>query len=373
LCEFNVLRTADGASFRVYLRHLCPKGIMALLAYVGAGLTLAVHERPRLKSRAEVLGLVKDRIRLLHYAYSTEDVYCHWIGRYYDFCLTQSQELPPERKAEAFLTLLAARLHVAAKTQNQAFASVLFLYKEVLKKPLGEIHALRAKRPIHERTSPSREQVRLLRGAVEDTSVTPARLLVDLLYGCGMRVSEPVELRIKDVLWAEGPSGHLMIRGAKGGKDRRVPIPRSCVEPLKAQIERSRDAWKRDRADSPGVGVTLPGGLHVKYPTAPFAWQWFWVFPAERHCEDPRLQIRVHYHLLSECIQRAVLAAARKVELEGLISSHSLRHAYATHSRETVDALSKLLGHSSIVTTAGYRHAVVDRASNPLDDMLGAG
>jgi integrase len=284
--------------------------------------------------------------------------------------VTQPKELPSERKTEAFLTGLAARQHVAAKTQNQAFASVLFLYKEVLGKPLGEIHALRAKRPVHERVAPSRDQVRLLREAVEDTAVTPARLLVDLLYGCGMRVSEPVELRIKDVLWAEGTFGHLLIRGAKGGKDRRVPIPKSCAEPLKAQMERARGVWTKDRRETPGVGVTLPGRLHVKYPSAPFAWQWFWVFPADRHCSDPRLQVPVRYHLLSECIQRAVLAAARKVGLDGLVSSHSLRHAYATHSRENIDALSKLLGHSSIVTTAGYRHSAVDKASNPLDDLL---
>jgi integrase len=324
-----------------------------------------------MKSRAEVLELVRDRIRLLHYAYSTEDVYCYWIGRYYDFCLTQPKALPSERKTEAFLTDLAVRHHVASKTQNQAFASVLFLYKEVMETPLGEIHALRAKKPFRERISPSREQVRLLRGAMEDTSVTPARLLVDLLYGCGMRVSEPVELRIKDVLWEEGATGHLVIRGAKGGKDRRVPIPRCCVAPLKAQMAKAREVWASDRKDSPGVGVTLTGRLHIKYPKAPFAWQWFWVFPAERHCHDPRLKTKVRYHLLSECIQRAVQAAARKVELDGLITPHVLRHAYATHSRETIDALSKLLGHSSIETTAGYRHPVVDAASNPLDDLVG--
>jgi integrase len=323
-----------------------------------------------LKSRIEVLNQVKGRLRLLHYALSTEDIYCHWIGRYYEFCLELPRELEPERKVEAFLTDLAVRLNVAARTQNQAFAAVLFLYKEVLEKPLGEIHALRAKRPFHERVSPSRDQVRQLRGAMEDTELTPTCLLVDLLYGCGMRVSEPVELRIKDVLWDEGATGHLVIRGAKGGKDRRVPIPSVCVAPLKAQIIKAKGIWDRDRRDSPGVGVTLPGRLHIKYPSAPFLWQWFWVFPAANHCNDPRLNVQVRYHVLSECIQRAVQVATRKIGLDGFITPHVLRHAYATHSRETIDALSKLLGHSSIETTAGYRHPVVDKASNPLDDLL---
>ncbi len=325
---------------------------------------------PLVKSRSEILDLVRKRIRLLHYAYSTEDAYCHWSGRYHDFCLKQPAGVAAEKMTEAFLTDLAARLGVSARTQSQAFAAVLFLYKEVLDEPLGDVRALRAKRPFHERVSPSRDQVRQLRVAVEDTPGTPARLLVDLLYGCGLRVSEPVELRIKDVLWDEGPTGQLVIRGAKGGKDRRVPIPAACVAPLRLQVEKARTVWEQDRMNSPGVGVTLPGRLSEKYPDAPFMWQWFWLFPAENHCDDPRRGIRVRYHVLPESIQRAVLRAARKVGLGGIVTPHVLRHAYATHSREGIDSLRKLLGHSSIETTAGYLHPVVDRASNPLDDLV---
>jgi integrase len=323
-----------------------------------------------MKSRAEVLAMVKNTTRLRHYALSTEKIYCHWIGRYYDFCLRKPLALPRERKTEAFLTDLAVRLGVAARTQDQAFAAVMFLYDRVLESPLGEVDAFRAKKPVHERVSPSREQVRTLRGAVVDTPGTPARLMVDLLYGCGMRVSEPVELRIKDVLWEEGATGHLVVRGAKGGKDRRVPIPLACAAPLRNQVERARGIWNLDRQNSPDVGVTLHSRLAVKYPNAPFAWQWFWVFPAENHCKDPRTGKRVRYHILSECIQRAVLKAARKVGLEGVVTPHVLRHAYATHSRESLDALRQLLGHNSIETTAGYLHPVIDKASNPLDDLL---
>ena len=323
-----------------------------------------------MKSRGEVLDLVRRKIRLLHYAISTEDTYCHWIGRYYDFCMTQSVDVSAERKTEAFLTNLAARQGVAARTQSQAFAAVLFLYKEVLKNPLGDVRALRAKRPIHERISPSRDQIRRLREVLEDTPATPARLLVDLLYGCGLRVSEPVELRTRDVLWEEGAKGQLIIRGAKGGKDRRVPIPVSCVSQLRLQMERARAVWTMDQLNEPEVGVTLPGLLAKKYPKAPFTLQWFWIFPAEKHCDDPRTGIRVRYHLLSECIQRAVQRAARKVGLEGTVTPHVLRHAYATHSRESLDALRRLLGHSSIETTAGYLHPEIDKASNPLDDLL---
>jgi integrase len=323
-----------------------------------------------MKTRSDVISLVRSKIRMMHLAFSTEDIYCGWIARYYDFCRGIPNGLAPEKKAEAFLTDLAVRRRLAARTQNQAFSALLYLYKDVLGKPLANVDALRAKRPHFERTSPSRDQVRRFRDAVVDTETTPAKLLVDLLYGCGLRVSEPLEFRIKDVLWSEGPNGQLLLRGAKGGKDRRVPIPRSCVGPLKMQMERARALWDWDRAHAPNVGVTLPFALERKYPKAPFLWQWFWVFPAQRRCVDPRSGVEVRFHILVDCIERSVRRAAAKVELEGLITPHVLRHAYATHSRESIDSLRQLLGHSSLETTATYLHPVVDRAGNPLDDLL---
>lgn len=320
-----------------------------------------------MKSRADVLKLVQAKVRLLHFAHSTEQAYCHWTGRYYDFCLSLPEAWPAERKAEAFLTDLAVRQGVAARTQNQALAALLFLYGQVLRRPLGNIDALRAKKPIHERTSPSREQVRALRAALDDRPHVPARLLVDLLYGCGLRVSEPLELRVKDMLWSER---QLLIRAGKGAKDRRVPLPASCVEPLREQIAMARGIWETDRKRSPTVGVSLPFQLARKYPAAPFSWNWFWVFPAAGHCSHPRTGAIVRYHLLHDQLQRAVREAARKVGLEGLVTPHVLRHAYATHSRESIDALRQLMGHASIETTAGYLHPLVAKATNPLDDLL---
>lgn len=326
-----------------------------------------------MKTRNEVVALVRSRIRTMHFALSTEDAYCGWVARYYDFCKDIAQGLPAERKVEAFLVDLALKRRVAARTQNQAFAALLYLYKDVLDRPLKNVEALRAKRPQHERTSPSREQIRLFRAQVEDTPATPARLIVDLLYGCGLRVSEPLELRVKDILWAEGPHGQLLLRGAKGGKDRRVPIPRSCAAPLRLQLDRARVVWEWDQANARNVGVTIPFSLANKYPRAPFQWQWFWVFPANGHCDDPHTGARVRYHILVDCIQRSVKRAAAKAGLDGLITPHVLRHAYATHSREPIDALRQLLGHSWLETTAAYLHPDIDRAGNPLDDLLGQG
>jgi integrase len=320
-----------------------------------------------MKSRSDVLQLVQAKIRLRHFAYITEEAYCHWTGRYYDFCLCLPKAWTPERKTEAFLTDLALKQGVASRTQNQALSALLFLYAEVLGKPLGDIHALRAKQPMHERTAPSREQVRALRQAIVDRPSIPARLIVDLLYGCGLRVSEPLELRIKDVLWSEN---QLVIPAAKGAKDRRVAIPACCTARLQAQCEVARRVWESDRQLFPTVGVNLPNQLGKKYPSAARSWQWFWVFPAARHCAHPRTGVTVRFHLLHDLIQRAVREAAIKVGLEGLVTPHVLRHAYATHSREPLDALRLLMGHVSIETTAGYKHPVVAKATNPLDDLL---
>lgn len=323
-----------------------------------------------MKTRNEIISMTRNKIRLFHYAYSTEQSYCGWIARYYDYCLRLPKQFSSEKKAEAFLSDLALKQRVAARTQNQALSALLFLYTEVLKQPLGDIDGLRARQPIRMRIAPSREQVRAIREAVEDRANTPSRLLVDLLYGCGLRVSEPLQLRVKDILWDEF---QLVVRAGKGGKDRRVPIPTVCIEPLRAQLAAAQKLWESDRAKAPTVGVTLPFQLAAKYPTAAFSWQWFWVFPAGGHCKDPRSGKTVRYHLLEDQIQRAVRDAAIKVGLDGLVTPHVLRHAYATHSREPIEAIRELMGHNSIETTAGYRHPVVEKATNPLDDLLANG
>lgn len=320
-----------------------------------------------MKTKSEVVEMVRSKIRLRHFAYSTEQSYCGWVARYYDFALTLPRELTPEAKAERFLSHLAQRLNVAAKTQNQALAACLFLYEHVLGKPLGKIDALRAKQPKQMRQAPSRDQVRVFRAAVRDTPNTPARLLVDMLYGCGLRVSEPIDLRIKDVLLGEN---QLAIRDAKGAKDRRVPIPLSIRDSLQVQILRARQVWEWDRRNAPKVGVSLPHALAKKYPSAPTAWQWFWVFPASGHCRHPRTDETVRYHLLPDALQRAVKQAAQIVGLDGLITPHVLRHGYATHmiaSGVDIRTVGELMGHTSIETTAGYVHPNVARAINPLD------
>jgi integron integrase len=314
----------------------------------------------------ETIELLRQKMRVQHLAWRSEESYVGWVCRYAEFVKTLSRDLTHEQKFEAFLTHLAIKQNVAASTQNQAFNAIVYLYKHVLNQPLGEVHALRAKRPTRERTAPSKDEMRRLLAALVDTPNNPAKLLGQLLYGCGLRVQEPLELRIKDVLLSES---QLIIRAAKGDKDRRVPIPCCLIEPLRKQIERARLSWQWDRAHRPGVGVTLFGAIDKKYPKAKYAWPWFWLFPAPGHCAHPRTGVIVHWRLHEASLQRAVKEAGQRAQLDTVVTPHNLRHAYATHSREDVQVIQKILGHANIETTMGYRHREINEAASPLDEL----
>lgn len=316
-------------------------------------------------TREQVLAVVSNTIRVQHLSLRTEEAYCYWIGRFYDFAARLSPTLSSEEKMRQFITYLAVRENVAASTQNQAFNALVYLYRQVLKKPLGNVDALRAKRPAWVREAPSREEVRALFKAIVDTPQTPATLLAKLLYGCGLRVQEPLELRIKDVRLSES---RIVVRNAKGQQDRVVKLPCSLIVPLKAQVERARKVWQWDRDHTPAVGVSLPHQLAKKYPRAPFDWGWFWLFPAPGHCEHPRqpgLIVRWRLHEMS--LQRAIADARRRAGIATRITPHVLRHGYASHSPDDPRTIQAVMGHKNLETTMGYIHREVMEARNPLD------
>lgn len=318
-------------------------------------------------TREQVLATVTNTIRVRHFSLRTEEAYRHWIGRFYAFASALPRELPSEEKVRRFITDLAVRQNVAASTQNQAFAAVVFLYREVLSKPLGNIDALRAKRPVWIREAPSRDEVRALFRELRDTTIVPARLLAGLLYGCGLRVQEPLELRIKDVRLSESA---IIVRNAKGAKDRMVKLPCSLMVPMKQQVERARSVWQWDRQNRPDIGVSLPHQLARKYPSAPREWAWFWLFPAPGFCEHPRqpgLIVRWRLHEMS--LQRAIAHARRKSGVATRITPHVLRHGFATHSPDDPRTIQAVMGHKYLETTMGYIHREAMSAGNPLDSL----
>jgi integron integrase len=307
----------------------------------------------------------RDLMRLQHKSINTEKVYLLWISKYIDFLVESGKQLPDSKaRIEAFLTSLAHR-GVAAATQNQAFNAILYLYEQVRKEKVGDIRALRAKRPSHQRQALSRSDTMRLLDAVEDRAGYPVRLVVNLLYGCGLRVSEPLNLRIKDV---DVSASRLTIRGAKGGKDRVVRVPCKLMAGLVSQIERAKIQWGLDRKNH--LPVEVPGELARKYPGAPFSWQWYWVFPSHQSCKHPRTGETVKWRVHESNVQRAVKEAAGKVGLDYLATPHVLRHCYATHVLDrgaNIRDLQEALGHFNLETTMGYVHAHAERIVSPLE------
>lgn len=316
-------------------------------------------------TKQATLNKARDLMRLRHLALSTERTYLLWMSSYIDWLSKHGRQMPDSRsRVEGFLTMLAHR-SVSASTQNQAFNALLFLYEQVRGEKLPEIRALRAKRPRTHRTALPKADTLALLAKVPDVAGYPTRLVARMLYGCGLRVSEPLNLRIKDVDVAHS---RLIIRGAKGGKDRVVEVPCALMLEIKAQMARARVVWQADQLRK--LPVEVPGQLAAKYRAAPFAWQWAWVFPAHQPCLHPRTCERVRYRMHEANVQRAVKLAARALGLESLATPHVLRHCYATHVLDAganVRDVQEALGHSSLETTMVYVHPSPGRIRSPLE------
>lgn len=312
--------------------------------------------------------MLRNVVRRKHFSLSTEDSYAAWLRRFCRFASRTSawhHSMPSERKIEVFLSALA-RDDVSASTQNQAFNALLFFYQECLGQKLSGIDSLRAKRAVFVRRAPSVEEVRALLGDVRDESAYPVRLIVKLIYGCGLRITEPLGLRIRDVDIA---GSRFIIRQAKGRKDRVVPIPCLVIREIQAQMEAARITWQRDVAAQ--VPIKLPGQLARKYPYARASWQWAWLFPQAAPCSNPHTGETVRWHMLESCVQRAVKRSCRRLELD--IKPHELRHAYATHclnGGQNPRAIQQAMGHKSIETTMGYLHAEAMSVRSPLEVMV---
>jgi site-specific recombinase XerD len=315
----------------------------------------------------QVLARTRELIRLKHMAYSTEKTYCHWITAYCHHLRECPSDLPPEKKLEAFLSG-EARRGCSAGTQNQAFAALLFLYRDVLGKDLGKVDALRAKRPQFARHAPSREDTFAILTNVRDHGSYPTRLIVHLLYGCGLRISEALNLRVKDV---DLDNSRLIIREPKHGHDRYVAIPCSLADAIRMQLERAAQAHAQHVRDA--IPVPLPGLLAKKYPRAAFDIGWAWLFPASGVCKHPRTGETVVYRCLESNVQRAVRAAAQRAGISSIITPHHLRHAYATHAMAGgafVRDIQAALGHRSLETTMGYISPEAARIVSPLDEAF---
>ena len=315
---------------------------------------------------SRLLDQVRGRLRLKHYSLRTEQAYVAWIRR---FILANGKRHPRElegRHVEAFLTGLATRGRVAAGTQNQALAALLFLYREVLGLELPWMDSVvRAKRPRRLPVVLSQAEVRRLLTAIDER----AWLMAALLYGTGIRLMECLRLRVKDVDFGRS---EITVRSGKGGKDRPVPLPESLREALPTAVERVRVLHEADLAA--GVGeVWLPAALERKYPNAAREFGWQYLFPSPKLSADPRTGVLRRHHLDESVLQRAVRAARQRAGIVKPATCHTLRHSFATHLLEAgydIRTIQELLGHKDLATTQIYTH-VLNRGGlavrSPLD------
>lgn len=324
--------------------------------------------KPPLQS-VRLLDQLRERIRYLHYCLRTEQAYLYWV-RF--FIRWHGMRHPREMGApqiEAFLTMLATDRKVSASTHNQALSALLFLYREVLDIDLPWLDNInRPNRPKRLPSVLSKDEVSRLLAAMEGK----VGLLARLLYGTGMRLTEGLRLRVKDV---EFDRRVIIVREGKGSKDRVVMLPRGLEAALKAQMATGRALWESDRqAQSPGV--EMPFALERKYPSAGKTWAWFWVFPSPTLSTDPRSGIRRRHHLFEERLQRAMKQAIVKAGIARHASVHTLRHSFATHLLQTgtdIRTVQELLGHSDVSTTMIYTHVLKVAAGgtvSPLDRLV---
>lgn len=313
-----------------------------------------------------LLDQVRERLRLKHYSLRTEQAYVGWIRR---FILANGKRHPADMggaEVEAFLTCLATRHEVAAGTQNQALAALLFLYREVLGQDLPWMDGVvRAKRPRRVPVVLTREEIRRLLAQLQGREW----LMAGLLYGSGLRLTECLRLRVKDVDFSRRD---IIVREGKGNKDRHVPLPLALEGALRDQMAAAHLLHRTDLGAGFGV-VWLPHALARKYPCAAREWGWQYVFPAARRSRDPRSgEVRRH-HIDAKALQRAVQRARLAAGITKPATCHTLRHSFATHLIEDgqdIRTVQELLGHKDVSTTQIYVH-VLNRGgrgvSSPLD------
>lgn len=317
--------------------------------------------RDKVPSKAELDSLhgdifkkLRSELRLRHYSLRTEQAYAHWVWRFLSFHdLKPPDKLGPQAIKE-YLDYLAQVRTVSASTQNQALNAIVFLYGQALNVDAGTFgDFIRAKRSKLIPVVLTRSEVERLLDALSGVYY----LMAGLMYGSGLRLMECVRLRVKDIDFEQL---QITVRDGKGKKDRITMLAERFVAPLREQLAYARDLYERDLAEG-SAGVYIWPGLDRKYPGAAKEWIWQYVFPSARLSVDPRSRVVRRHHVNENAIQKAVKRSAPQAEITKKVSSHTLRHSFATHLLEggyDIRTVQELLGHADVSTTMIYTHVL---------------
>ena len=323
---------------------------------------LAVMEPPKdyIDVRAEISPLSNrffDRFRLFirskNLAYTTEKTYCMWVRRFIKEAGYKDHSQLAVKDVPTFLTRLANEQYCSVNTQRTALNALVFLFREYLQQSTEGLDFEFAKRQRRVPVVLSQREAKAIISELDGKR----KLMVQLMYGCGLRINEVVRLRIKDI---DFDNHGLYVMDSKGGKSRRTLLPTSLIEPLKLHKEIARHLYQKD-VDSNRAGVYLPDALNRKYPKAQYELAWFFLFPSNKYSVDPRSGVERRHHTQGQQVQRAVKKAVGKLGIAKRVSCHTFRHSFATELlRQGTDLrnIQEILGHSSIETTQIYTHVV---------------
>lgn len=321
--------------------------------------------------KSAFLEEVRQIMRTQHYAIRTEQSYIDWIRR---FILYHGKRHPNEMgepEVAAFLTHLSVNRNVAPSTQGQALNALVFLYRKVINRPLGEMPGVvRARKKERIPVVLTQHEVANLLSKLEGIHW----LVACILYGSGLRLMEGIRLRVKDI---DFDRLSITVRSGKGNKDRVVTLAKELIIPLQRHLESVKTTHERDVMEGYG-SVYMPFALERKYPSAATSWGWQYVFPATKRSIDPRSQVVRRHHMDETTVQKAVKIAVRKVGINRPASCHTLRHSFATHLLERgadIRTVQEQLGHSDVKTTEIYTHVIGRGGSaviSPLETIFGA-
>ncbi|GAB4179937.1 MAG: integron integrase [Calditrichia bacterium] len=306
-------------------------------------------------------------IKVRHYSPNTYKTYAGWVRQFQRFTHEKAPESLTEDEVKSFLTHLAVKRNVSSSTQNQAFNSLLFLFRHILKKEFkGFEDVVRAKQRRYIPIVLSRQEIDRI---LEHLS-HPYNLIVKLLYGCGLRLFECLQLRINHLNF---DAMILTVHDGKGQKDRTVPIPRSILDELKEQIDRVYKIYESDLKTGYN-GTFMFGAFEKKSPNASKEFIWQWLFPAKSLTVVSETDERKRYHLHPTHVQKAIKNAVYKAKIPKRATAHTFRHSFASHLLQAnydIRTIQELLGHSDLRTTMIYTHTIesktIKEAQSPLD------
>lgn len=317
-------------------------------------------------NKPKLLDQIKIHLRSLHYSKRTEESYINWIKRFILFHNKTHPEKLGKDEIRKFLNYLATERNVSASTQNQALQAILFLYKEIIHKDLGWIDDIqRPTKPKHIPVVFTKSEAHSIISNMEGLP----KLIASLLYGSGLRLSEALSLRVKDI---DFEYNQIIVRDGKGKKDRTTLLPKSLIPHIKEQIEKRRHLHNSDLQKGYGDTV-LPYALSEKYVNASKEFGWQYLFPSDKLVKDKNGKlIRHHYH--DSTVTKAIKRAIKQSKIEKpTASAHTFRHSFATHLLQNnydIRTVQELLGHKDVRVTMIYTHIIKNLGlgvKSPLD------